>query len=500
MAALLTWALEVLFGWKGFVIAAALCLTVGGPPRWGSIRCSCRYGCSGAGIGHLPVPATAAVTSAIAFGTAGMVHHAVADGRLDARRRPGAVDGAATCLGSWTVWRLSVGQHRGQPWWRSWPWHWPRWPWPRRRRSPGHPSCRDRTGCPVHPDPRRLTRSRIWKPDRPHAWDLGVRRRGCRRGRGSERWADVVAVRRHTARGERGMVRNSMLISDGRCLHAGGSGGRGRSSRTGPHRRGVLAHVCGADQHAWLRSGAGVGTLRVHQSGIRGVRLETLGPSVAVFVVRPDDVPQLVAVKDLAPGPPGSWAVPCGALAAAIDGDWVYLYGTANHGDTLVLRGRRVHIDHLLDPAAMQYWDGYEWSESAGSGRGGDPRAGGPRRPSAFCIRDQGWYAVSKQDEFLGSYRVLDQWVSDRTVLRGPGSGLSRLPNSRPGIWYMVLAHPRFCRRTTAWSSPPSRNDVPPHAASSTIRASTGRGSCACGFPLRVGYRSTAQYCVSRNS
>ena len=55
--------------------------------------------------------------------------------------------------------------------------------------------------------------------------------------------------------------------------------------------------------------------------------------------------------------------------STAIDGDWIYLYGTANHGDTLgfSVAVARVHIDHLLDPAAMQYWDGYEWSESAGS-------------------------------------------------------------------------------------------------------------------------------------
>src|SRR5690606_6918173 len=121
----------------------------------------------------------------------------------------------------------------------------------------------------------------------------------------------------------------------------------------------------------------------------------------------------------------------------------------------------RVHIDHLLDPAAMQYWDGYEWSESAGSAAEVIPGAGGTSQTFSVLHRDQGWYAVSKQDEFLGSY--LRVWISGSPS--GPfyeGPVLATLPSELEAghLVYMVLAHPEVLPEDDSMVVSYSRNDV----------------------------------------
>lgn len=460
MAALLTWALEVLFGWKGFVIAAALCLTVVWPTALGVdpvfLPVWMQWGWHWSPTGS----ATAAVTSAIAFGTAGMVHHALQMGAWMlggvlalwmARHVPRQLDGVASVrrrsIGATVVAFLAVALAAVAL-------------------APDAVIARPS----IPPRPNRLSECTPI-PDVDSVADLNriARIPGTSDFAGADVGVDVslsdgrtLWLFADTLRENAGMVRNSMLISDGRCLHAVVPEGGGAVIPNRPHTgvgywpmSAVRISMPGYDLvPVWAQ--------RVHQSGSGVFGFETLGPSVAVFVVRPGDVPQLVAIKDLAPDLP-DLGRPMWGSAAAIDGDWIYLYGTANHGDTLgfSVAVARVHIDHLLDPAAMQYWDGYEWSESAGSAAEVIPGAGGTSQTFSVLHRDQGWYAVSKQDEFLGSY--LRVWISGSPS--GPfyeGPVLAILPSELEAghLVYMVLAHPEVLPEDDSMVVSYSRNDV----------------------------------------
>jgi hypothetical protein len=200
--------------------------------------------------------------------------------------------------------------------------------------------------------------------------------------------------------------------------------------------------------------------VRQNGSGVFG--FETLGPSVAVFVVRPGDVPQLVATKDLTPDL-ADLSRPMWGAAAVVDGDWVYLYGTANNGDTLgfSVAVARVRVDDVLKPEAMQYWDGYDWSDSAGSAAEVIPGAGGTSQTFSLVHRRDAWYAVSKQDEYLGSY--LRVWIAASPT--GPffqGPVLAVLPSELEAghLVYMALAHPDVLPEADSMVVSYSRNDV----------------------------------------
>jgi hypothetical protein len=154
---------------------------------------------------------------------------------------------------------------------------------------------------------------------------------------------------------------------------------------------------------------------------------------------------------------------PVWGAASAVDGDWVYLYGTANAGDTwgFSVQVARLHVDDLLEPTHLQYWDGFDWSESAGSAAQVIPAAGGTSQIFSVFQQDDTWYAVSKQDEFLGSY--LRVWIA--TAPTGPfyaGPVLAILPSDLAAghFTYMALAHPEVLPEDNSMVVSYSRNDV----------------------------------------
>lgn len=460
MAAVLTWALETLFGWKGFAIAAALCLTVVWPTALGVdpvfLPVWMQWGWHWSPTGS----AVAAVMSAMVFGAAGLLHHGlqmgvwIVAGLLTlglALRMPRRLDGmdpvrrrgvgmVVVCFGALLLCAVTL--------------------------APDAAVARRSAPLPVN----RLSEcTRIPEVDSVADLNRITRLPGTSDFAGADVGVDVslqdgrtLWFFADTLRENAGMVRNSMLVADGGCLRAVVPDQGGAVIPNRPHTAvgywpmsAVRISMPGYDV-------VPVWSQRVRQNGSGVFGFETLGPSVAVFVVRPGDVPQLVATKDLTPDL-ADLSRPMWGAAAVVDGDWVYLYGTANNGDTLgfsVAVGR-VRVDDVLKPEAMQYWDGYDWSDSAGSAAEVIPGAGGTSQTFSLVHRRDAWYAVSKQDEFLGSY--LRVWIAASPT--GPffqGPVLAVLPSELEAghLVYMALAHPDVLPEADSMVVSYSRNDV----------------------------------------
>jgi hypothetical protein len=191
----------------------------------------------------------------------------------------------------------------------------------------------------------------------------------------------------------------------------------------------------------------GVMAQRVRSTGgAQSQNFENLGPSVAVFRVDRGGTPQLQAVTDLGPDRAARTRPTWGA-AAAVVGDRVYLYGTANPEDPMVfgwsLSVARTRLADIADPDRWEYWDGDEWGDDPDDAAELiDPVGGVSQTLSVFRSGDT-WYALSKQDEFLGD--KLRVWTAPSP--RGPFTAqepLASIPSRADGslLQYMPLAHP----------------------------------------------------------
>ncbi|WP_041546038.1 MULTISPECIES: DUF4185 domain-containing protein [unclassified Nocardioides] len=246
-------------------------------------------------------------------------------------------------------------------------------------------------------------------------------------------------------------VRNSMLLIGGECIQA-----------VVPEDHGALIPDRPSAQSAgrvgyWPMSAVTithpgydlvvVTAQRVRSTGIDDAfGFESLGPAVAVFVVPRGETPQLVAVRDVGPDAADVTRPEWGA-AAVVEGEWLYLYGTANPDQPYVfgfsLRVARVHPDDVLRPAAWEYWSGTDWVADPAQSRELIPAAGGTSQ-TLSVFRDGGqWHALSKRNEFLGSDVVVwtapDPW--------GPFDGgrtVAPLPSdaAQGRLRYLPLAHP----------------------------------------------------------
>lgn len=460
MASVLTLALEAFFGWIGFAASAALCLSVVWPsvldtdlvflPAW--MQWAWHWSPTGS--------ATSAVMSAMLFGATDLVHHGLQMGAWIlggllalglARRLPGhvAYGGSAArrklgvIVAFFTALALSaIGLTTHAVVARPYPLL------PNNMLS----DCTPIPEVDTVGDVNRI--ARLPGTGEFAGADVGVDA-GLQDGRRVWLFAD-------TLREQAGMVRNSMLVSDERCLRAVVPDQGGAVIPNRPHSAVgywpmsvVSISMPGYDLvPVWAQ--------RVRRSGSGVFDFETLGSSVALFVVRPGAAPQLVAVKDLVPDL-ADLSRPMWGAAAVADGDWIYVYGTANRGDTLgfSVSVARVRADRLLDPEAMQFWDGYDWNSAAGSAAEVIPGAGGTSQTFSVVHRGGMWYAVSKQDEFLGSYvRV---WISSAPT--GPfyeGPVLAVLPSELEAghLVYMVLAHPEVLPEENSMVLSYSRNDM----------------------------------------
>ncbi len=263
---------------------------------------------------------------------------------------------------------------------------------------------------------------------------------------GRRLWVFADTLRSEDFDGQR-FVRNSMLVL-----------GKGCTEAVIPADKGALIPDRGDEVGYWPMSIArverpgydivGVATQRVRSTGgpDGAFAFESLGPSIAVFVVPRGKTPQLVAKQDVGRDDKDTNRPEWGA-ASAVVGDWVYLYGTARPQKTGVfgfsLQVARTRPEKLLDTSSWQYWDGGRWQGSAKRAKVLIPAENGVSQTLSVFPRNGRWWAVSKRNEFLGTDLVA--WSAPAPT--GPfdsGTTLAKLPSDPKGgeLRYMPLAHP----------------------------------------------------------
>ncbi len=261
---------------------------------------------------------------------------------------------------------------------------------------------------------------------------------------GRDLWVFGDTLRRR-ADGSTGYVRNSMLIVGPGCARV-----------VLPAGHGALVPTRADGVGYWPMSVArverpgydlvGVGLQRVHSTGTGAFDFEALGPAVAILLVPRGGVPQLLGVRDLGPDSDDTTRPMWGA-AALVEGEWVYLYGTARPRQATAggfsLRVARVRVDDLLHTAQWRYWDGTHWARDASTAAELLPAGDSVSQTLSVFDRGGRWYAVSKRGEFVGS--DLTVWTAASPT--GPFADarvVARIPSeaSTGTLRYMPLAHP----------------------------------------------------------
>ncbi len=260
-------------------------------------------------------------------------------------------------------------------------------------------------------------------------------------------------------------VRNSMLVLDDDCANLVLPAGNGalipdREDGIGYWPMSIVAvHRTGYDL-------VGVMTQRVRAEGVPGdpSAFVNLGPAIAIFMVPVGGVPQLLTTQDLGADSADSTR-PAWGSAAAVDAEWVYLYGTAGPTEDLVfgfsLQVARVRLEEVLDPAAWQYWDGNDWGADPAAAEVLIANEGGVSQTLSVFASGGAWYAVSKRDEFVGSDLVI--WKSPSpTGPFTPTAPVADIPSDMTTgtLRYMPLAHPDLLPEPGTVVISYSRNDT----------------------------------------
>lgn len=189
-----------------------------------------------------------------------------------------------------------------------------------------------------------------------------------------------------------------------------------------------------------------VGLMRVRTIGSGMWDFEIVGSSVARFEVTANAVPRLVGVVDLDPDD-ARMSEPLWGAATAVDGEQVYVYGTANPGEPYVygysLHVARTTVEKYLDVNSWEYWDGSTWTREADSAVSLVPAVEGVSRALSVFEQNGSWYAVSKRLDFLGNDLVIWKASSPQGPFV-PSPPVAQIPTDDKFLQYMPLAHPEL--------------------------------------------------------
>ena len=258
-------------------------------------------------------------------------------------------------------------------------------------------------------------------------------------------------------------VRNTALLVDGWCAHA----------VTGPGQEAVVPDRADGVGY-WPMSAVALDhgdhtkvvvlAQRVRTVGAGPFDFEALGSSAAVLTVADGGSPHLSRVVDLGPDD-ASPDRPAWGAATTLHRRWVYLYGTSTrpiatlHG--FALRVARTRVVAVTEPSRWRYWDGHRWQDDPARAVPVIHERGGVSQTLSVFHESGRWWALSKQDEFLGT--ALAVWPADRPRGPfGPATPLLRIPcdASTGTLRYLALAHPDLLPRPGTVVVSWSRNDV----------------------------------------
>ena len=252
-----------------------------------------------------------------------------------------------------------------------------------------------------------------------------------------------------TLRAGGAFVRNSLLLFDagGHCASVvlppgGGAVIPDRADGVGYWPMSIaVVHQDGIDR-------VGVMAQRVRSTGAQA-RFENLGPAIAVFGVRPGELPVLESVQDVGPDRAGRERPTWGAASWITDDGWVYLYGTSHPDQPLVfgwaLHVARVRVEDVLTPARWRYWDGTAWQADPARAAVLVPAVGGVSQTLSVIERDGRWYAISKRDEYLGRDLVVWEAPGPTGPFTAQPPALSIPSDVDAHVYrYMPLAHPEL--------------------------------------------------------
>lgn len=205
-----------------------------------------------------------------------------------------------------------------------------------------------------------------------------------------------------------------------------------------------------------------VSTQRVASTGGGSFDFAGLGPALAVFVVRAGDTPQLIATEDLGEDDDDP-SRPAWGAALAVDGGWLYAYGTASEEGAFghALYVARVRPDDVLDRSAWRFWDGATWQRRPDRAAALIEAEGGVSQTLSVFHRGERWYALSKRDGDLGDQLVF--WTA--TAPTGPFTPTDPVATvaadpATGAVTYMPLAHPRIFPEPGTMVASYSRNNV----------------------------------------
>ena len=298
---------------------------------------------------------------------------------------------------------------------------------------------------------------------------------------GRRLWMFGDTLRAATFSGQR-LVRNSMLVVEPGCLQVvlpdgGGAILPDRDADVGywpmsvtTARRPGYDHVVVMAQRVRSTSGDGI------------FAFENLGPAVAVYIVPVGGTPQLVALRDVGPDAVDTTRPMWGA-AAAMDGGWLYLYGTARPDSVTAtgfsLQVARVRPQHVLEPSRWSYWDGREWSASPADVTELVPSPDGVSRPSASSgAARPGTPSASAASSSAPTWSSGP--LRPRTGPSPRSRPSARCPPTRCRASCATCRWPtRTCSASRTRCSCPTAATAPTSERSSPIRSATDHTSCA---------------------
>lgn len=266
-------------------------------------------------------------------------------------------------------------------------------------------------------------------------------------------WGDTG--RRNTFRPQ--LVDNSVLVSSGTCFSQLLTGEGGEFFPRGPGGLTVwpmsIVRLDPTEADGPDVSDVLVVYLSRIQRGERQWDFLFRGTTAAILTVGADGVPRLDRMVELTPDSASYDQINWGA-AAAVDGDWMYLYGTRYTAQPFIT-GRELYVSRVprTDPtnaAAQQIWDGAEWQGDRTRAAPILEAVDGTSQTLSVDNIDGRWVIISKRGGDLADF--ITMWTADSPT--GPFEGTATDVLSSPAghdtgdLQYTPLSHPDI--RTTS--------------------------------------------------